>query len=45
LIQGLANKEIGKTLGVSVRTVETHLKNLRLKTGLPNRTALAESCE
>ena len=41
LIQGMSSKQIARELGISARTVETHLRNLRLKTGTPNRAALA----
>ena len=41
LVEGMSSKLIGRALGISVRTVETHLRNLRLKTGSPNRAALA----
>jgi DNA-binding CsgD family transcriptional regulator len=32
LIQGLSNKEIGRKLGISRKTVETHVRNIYQKT-------------
>lgn len=34
--QGYCSKDIAKTLFISVRTVETHRKNIKLKLGLNN---------
>lgn len=39
--RGLSNREIAETLGVSQRTVESHVSNMLGKTGLHNRTELA----
>lgn len=39
--QGMANKEIADNLGVSQRTIESHVSNMLNKTGLHNRTELA----
>ena len=41
LVDGASDKQIGRALGISARTVETHVRTLRLKTGTPNRAALA----
>lgn len=41
LAKGVANREIAKNLGVSKRTVESHVSNMLGKTGLQNRTELA----
>jgi len=41
LVDGAPSKQIGRALGISARTVETHLSRLRLKTGTPNRAALS----
>lgn len=41
LVDGASSKQIGRALGISARTVETHLRTLRHKTGTPNRAALA----
>lgn len=38
---GLINKDIAECLGVSKRTIESHLFNMLNKTGLENRTELA----
>jgi len=38
--RGLSNKEISKELGVSQRTVESHVSNMLQKTTLKNRTEL-----
>jgi DNA-binding CsgD family transcriptional regulator len=37
---GLRNKQIADRLFVSVRTVESHLRSARVKTGTRNRTQL-----
>ncbi len=37
--QGLTNRQIGETLHISVRTVNTHVTNLLNKIGCDNRTA------
>ncbi len=39
--QGLSNREIAIELGVSQRTVESHVSNMLNKTGLHNRTELS----
>jgi two-component system, NarL family, nitrate/nitrite response regulator NarL len=39
--EGLANKEVGRRLGVSEGTVKIHLHKIYEKLGVPNRTALA----
>jgi DNA-binding CsgD family transcriptional regulator len=39
--RGLRNREIGTILGVSPRTVGSHIEHLLLKIGLPTRAALA----
>jgi DNA-binding CsgD family transcriptional regulator len=39
--EGLSNKEIARRLHLSVRTVESHVRHLLIKTGLDNRTQLA----
>jgi DNA-binding NarL/FixJ family response regulator len=38
--RGCANKEIAKEMGVSQRTIESHVSNMLLKTALANRTRL-----
>jgi DNA-binding NarL/FixJ family response regulator len=38
--RGLSNKEIAKEMGVSIRTVESHISNMLQKTALANRTSL-----
>ena len=39
---GLPNREIAARLVLSVRTVESHMRRIIRKTGLPNRAALTE---
>lgn len=39
--QGLADREIGARLFISVKTVDRHLRNIFNKTGVSNRAALA----
>ncbi len=41
IVQGKRDREIAEALGVSLRTVKTHVRNLLLKSGLQNRVALA----
>jgi DNA-binding CsgD family transcriptional regulator len=38
---GLTNKEIGKKLGISPFTVQSHLRNIFEKTGIKRRSQLA----
>lgn len=38
---GLQNKEIAARLDISPCTVAAHMANIRLKTGLPSRAAIA----
>jgi DNA-binding NarL/FixJ family response regulator len=39
--KGMSNREIADSLGVSQRTIESHVSNMLGKTGLHNRTELA----
>ena len=39
--RGLTNRQIGDRLGISDRTVESHVEHLRQKLGLGSRTELA----
>ncbi len=39
--RGLANKEIGALLGITVGTVKDHVHRILEKAGLPNRAAIA----
>ncbi len=39
--KGMSNREVAETLGVSQRTIESHVSNMLGKTGLHNRTELA----
>lgn len=39
--QGFSNRDISETLGISQRTVESHVSNMLNKTGLHNRTELS----
>ena len=41
---GLANKEIAGRLGLSLLTVKDHVHRILVKTGLPNRAAVAAAC-
>ncbi|MEP1588358.1 MAG: response regulator transcription factor [Tateyamaria sp.] len=40
LAQGLSNKEVAQTLDISVRTVETHRKNIKRKLGISSTAGL-----
>jgi DNA-binding NarL/FixJ family response regulator len=39
---GRPNRDIATALGMSVRTVETHKENMKIKLGLPNASAVAD---
>jgi len=39
--RGLTNRQVGARLGISDRTVESHIEHLRQKLGLGSRTAIA----
>lgn len=41
LAQGQANKEIGRTLNISEKTVKTHVSSILAKLGVPSRTQAA----
>jgi len=41
IVGGQTNKDVAAALYLSPRTVEKHVERLLLKTGAPNRTALA----
>lgn len=41
LVEGLSNRAIAETLGVSPRTVDSHMSNLLAKFGVDSRTAAA----
>jgi pimeloyl-ACP methyl ester carboxylesterase/DNA-binding CsgD family transcriptional regulator len=41
IAEGLTNAEIARTLGVSVRTVDTHVEHVRTKLGMHARTQIA----
>ena len=41
IAEGMANKQIAKVLGISVRTVTVHVSNLLRKTGASSRTEAA----
>lgn len=41
LAYGLANREIGKSLGISVETVKEHIQNILRKLDVPDRTRAA----
>jgi DNA-binding CsgD family transcriptional regulator len=38
---GMSNKEVGVVLGISVRTVENHLRSIFAKLGIKSRNGLA----
>lgn len=40
LARGLSNKQVGEVLGISVRTVETHRKNIKRKLGISSTAGL-----
>ncbi len=42
LLKGFTYKEIGKALGLSDRTIEAYLKNMRMKVGASSRKDLTE---
>lgn len=44
VVRGRTNDEIAARLGISHRTVQTHLRNLMAKTDTQNRTQLAMKC-
>jgi non-specific serine/threonine protein kinase len=39
--RGLTNKEIGGTIGLSQRTIDSHIENIRRKTAIPSKARLA----
>ena len=39
--QGLANKQIGRSLGIAERTVKVHLGNIFRRIGVTDRTSAA----
>jgi DNA-binding CsgD family transcriptional regulator len=41
LVQGLGNAEIAEALVLSIKTVDSHLTNIKAKTGLRNRVLIA----
>ncbi|MFI7022823.1 LuxR C-terminal-related transcriptional regulator [Micromonospora sp. NPDC049900] len=41
LVAGMSNKQVARTLGISVRTVTVHVSNLLRKTGSASRTEVA----
>jgi DNA-binding NarL/FixJ family response regulator len=41
LAAGMANKQVARVLGISVRTVTVHVSNLLRKTGTTSRTEAA----
>jgi DNA-binding NarL/FixJ family response regulator len=41
LAEGMSNKQIARSLGISVRTVTVHVSNLLRKTGASSRTEAA----
>jgi DNA-binding NarL/FixJ family response regulator len=40
IAQGLGNKQVGTTLGISVKTVESHRRNIMRKLGLKSSADL-----
>ncbi len=41
IVQGQRQKEVAKSLCISLRTVEAHMRNARTKTGAPSTLVLA----
>lgn len=41
VVEGKTNQEIGVALGLSIRTVEEHLRRIYTRLNVPNRTAAA----
>ena len=42
LLQGYTFKMIGRAMGLSPRTIEAYVKNMRLKVGAKNKKALVD---
>lgn len=45
LAQGLSNKQIARRLFLAVGTIKDHVHRILVKTGLPNRAAIAAACK
>jgi len=45
VVAGYSNKEIGRHIGISYRTVEIHRARILTKTGVTNLLELARLCE
>lgn len=41
LVQGLGNAEIAERLCIAVKTVDSHMTNIKARTGIKNRVLLA----
>lgn len=42
LLQGMTNAQVGQVLGLSARTIEFYLKNMKLKVGVRTKVELLE---
>ena len=41
-LRGQSTKEIAKTIGISPKTIESYVNNIKIKTGISNKTKLID---